>query len=230
MKILTIIPARGGSKGIPGKNIKILGGKPLIGWSIESAIKSVKCGSIYVNTEDTEIAKVAESFGCKVYIRPSELATDQSKSIDVVIEMLENLKSQGHVYDAICLVQATYPFRELDLLNRAIQKFEDTNADSLISVLPVPHHYNPHWVFETHDDFLQIATGEKNIITRRQELPNAYHRDGAVYITKTEVILQKQSFFGDKLGFIETNEANYVNIDTIADWKLAEKIVENGKF
>lgn len=227
MRLLTIIPARGGSKGIPGKNIKILGDKPLIAWSIDSIKKSNKCGDFYLNTEDDGIIEVAKSFGCSIYKRPLELAQDSSKSIDVVLEMLETLKNQGQQYDAICLVQATYPFREAGLLDRAIQKFEDTGADSLISVLPVPHHYNPHWVFETKDNFLQISTGEKSIIPRRQELPMAYHRDGAVYITKTEVILQKQSFFGEKLTFIETNPINYANIDTMEDWHLAEKYLEN---
>lgn len=225
MKILTIIPARGGSKGIPGKNIKMLGDKPLIGWSILSAQASNSCGDVYVNTEDENIAEVAKSFNCKVYQRPENLATDQSKSIDVVIEMLEYFIKLNIHYDAVCLVQATYPFREVGLLDQAIKKFEDTGADSLISVLPVPHHYNPHWVFEPKDDFLQIATGEKTIIPRRQELPLAYHRDGAIYLTKTEVILNKNSFFGDKLTYIETDPKKYANIDTMEDWNSAEQLL-----
>ena len=93
-------------------------------------------------------------------------------------------------FDAVCLLQPTTPFRRKGLIDEAIKKFESGSFDSLVSVREVPHEFNPHWVFEEKDGKLKIATGEKQIISRRQELPKAYHRDGAIYLTKTEVILQ----------------------------------------
>jgi len=211
VNILTIIPARGGSKGIPGKNIRNLGGKPLIVWTIEAAKVAVTTGDIYVNTDSEEIAHVAASAGCGVYMRPAQLGTDNAKSVDVVVEMLNTFERKGQHYDAVCLLQA-------------VNMFIKTEADSLISVLHVPHHFNPHWVFESKGDFLHIATGESEIIPRRQELPTAYHRDGAIYITKSEVLKNNNSFFGAKIAYIESDPARYVNIDLPADWEAAELI------
>ncbi len=223
MNILTVIPARGGSKGIPGKNIRPLGGKPLIAWSIEAARQAVLPGEIYVNTDDEQIAQCAEQHGAQVFIRPAVLATDQSRSIDVVVHMLETLMAAGKQFDAVCLLQPTYPFRHAGMVQEAVGKYVSSGADSLISVLEVPHHYNPHWVFEDRNGFLEIATGEKQIIPRRQDLPKAWHRDGAIYITDTKVILERISFFGDKIAYYSSLPENYVNIDLPEDWELAER-------
>lgn len=226
MKLLTIIPARGGSKGIPGKNIRHLGGIPLIGWSIASAKEYSGDQDLFVNTDSDEIAEVAGSLDCRVYRRPAELGTDTAKSIDVVLDMLESLNHKGTVYDAVCLLQPTYPFRAKGMLGTALKRYLESEADSLISVLPVPHHYNPHWVFEAEHDFLHIATGENEIIPRRQDLPPAYHRDGAIYLTSVAVLTQKQSFFGNRTAFIISDPGHYVNIDTPADWEDAEQLYD----
>jgi len=224
MKVLAIIPARGGSKGVPGKNIKLLGGKPLLQFTADSAMNSKLLTKIIVSTEDEAIINIARDLGIEVpFVRPKELATDQAKSIDVIIHAIAFLESKGEFYDAVCLLQPTSPFREEDFIDVAIQRFIDTKADTLISVMPVPHEYNPHWVFEeTTEGNLKIATGEEEIISRRQDLPKAYHRDGALYITKIDYIKQG-TFYGQKLNFIESNPDLYVNIDTLKDWKIAEE-------
>lgn len=229
MRILAIIPARGGSKGVPRKNIKLLGNKPLIEFTIDSAKNATLLTEIVVSTDDEEIAIAAELAGCKPpFIRPANLAQDHSTSIEVVQHAVEFFEKQNSFFDAVCLLQPTCPFRENGFIDKSIKKFIESDADSLISVLPVPHQYNPHWIFEENNGTLKIATGEEKIISRRQDLPNAFHRDGSIYITKIQT-LKNGSFYGSKIAYIESNSNFYVNIDTIADWENAEKIVNLNK-
>lgn len=228
MRILGIITARGGSKGVPGKNIKMLGELPLLGYTALAAKNAKKLTKVIISTDCLEIKKVAESFGIDApFLRPDHLATDTAASIDVVMHALQFLEEKGEFYDAICLLQPTSPFRKYGFIDEAIQKFISNDSDALVSVLPVPHEFNPHWVFESNENgFLTIATGEHEIIKRRQELPEAYFRDGSIYLTKTNVV-KKGSFFGNTLGYIENNPNFYVNIDTEKDWEKAENILIN---
>jgi CMP-N,N'-diacetyllegionaminic acid synthase len=229
MRILAIIPARGGSKGVPGKNIKLLNGKPLLAYTSEIALQSKQLTQVIVSTEDKQIMEVAKNLGIQVpFIRPMALAQDNTPTIDVIVQALQWHKKQYIFFDAVCLLQVTSPFRTLEFLNKAIEKFVESGCDSLVSVQKVPHEYNPHWTFEVNaEGNLKIATGEAEIITRRQELPTAYHRDGSIYITKTEVLLQEHSLYGKSTAFIESEPDFYVNIDTMEDWKKAEEIAEN---
>lgn len=226
MKILGLIPARGGSKGVPKKNIKLLGKLPLIEYTINSAKESQLLTQIVVSTDDEEIAIAAEVAGYKPpFVRPAELAQDHSTSLEVVRHAIDFFESQNIFFDAVCLLQPTTPFREKGFIDQVIEKFIASKADCLISVLPIPHEYNPHWAFEeTANGLLQIATGESHIIPRRQELPKAFHRDGSVYISKTEVI-KNGSFYGNLIAYIESNPDFYVNIDTMKDWENAEKLL-----
>ena len=223
MIILGVITARGGSKGVPGKNIKELGGIPLLAYTAIAANESILLNKVIISTDDQSIIEVAKKNNIQVpFVRPLELATDTSSSIDVVKHAVEFLENQGEFYDAVCLLQPTSPFREKGFLDQAIQKFIKEDADALVSVLKVPHEYNPHWTFESDaKGFLKIATGETEIIKRRQDLPEAFFRDGSIYITKTSVI-KKGSFYGNKLSYIESNPDFHVNIDTPQDWIKAE--------
>ena len=230
LRILAIIPARGGSKGVPRKNIKELGGKPLLAYTAEAALTSSLITKVILSTEDEEIMQVGKTHGLEVpFQRPDDLAKDQSGSLGVVQHAVQYFEKQGEFFDAVILLQVTSPFRERGFIDQALEKFITSKADALISVLPVPHEYNPHWVFETdrHNN-LKIATGEKQIIKRRQDLPEAYFRDGSIYITKTEVIKQG-SFFGENLTYIESNPAKHVNIDTLEDWEKAEEMIKTLK-
>lgn len=226
MKILALIPARGGSKGLPGKNTKLLGGKPLIGYTIGQAAESKLLSRVIVSTDDEAIAQIAREFGAEVpFIRPSELATDTAASIAVVQHALAFFESKGEFFEGVCLLQPTSPFREKGFIDRAISQFISADFDGMVSVLPVPDEFNPHWVFEPQaNGLLKLATGEKQIIKRRQDLPAAFFRDGSVYLTKTAVI-KRGSFYGDKLGYIQSNPDFYVNIDTAADWQKAEGLL-----
>lgn len=228
MKILAIIPARGGSKGVPMKNIKLLGEKPLLAYTSEAAKASKLLFKTIVSTDDVKIAWVARDLGVEVpFMRPPHLAQDGTPTIDVVIDVLKWYQNQKINFDAVCILQPTTPFRADGFIDAAIQKFIDSGADSLVSVLPVPHEYNPHWCFEIDKkDNLNIATGEPKIISRRQDLPNAYHRDGSIYVTKTATIINKNSLYGNSIAYIFSPQENYVNIDTEADWKKAEMLLK----
>tara|TARA_R100000935_G_scaffold16940_3_gene33438 strand:- start:1146 stop:1844 length:699 start_codon:yes stop_codon:yes gene_type:complete len=226
MKILGIIPARGGSKGIPKKNIKLLGGKPLLEYTAKAALASKLLSRVILSSDDSEIIEVAKNIGLEVpFVRPEKLSQDDTPSISVIKHALEFFEAKNEFFDAICLLQVTSPFREEDLIDRSIQNFESGDLDSLISVREVPTDFNPHWIFETDSkDHLKIATGDEKIISRRQELPKAFHRDGAIYITRTEVILKQNSLYGSSIGYIESKNDRYVNIDTLDDWRVAEEI------
>ncbi|QNM85771.1 acylneuraminate cytidylyltransferase family protein [Polaribacter pectinis] len=225
-KILGIIPARGGSKGVPNKNIKKLNGKPLIQYTSEIALKSKYLNRVIVSTDDANIAEISKLVGVEVpFMRPDNLAQDTSPTLPVIKHALNFYKNLGIEFDAVCLLQVTSPIRTLDFLNNCLGKFIESDLDSLISVLDVPHHLNPHWTFkENVHGNLSISTGEKNIISRRQDLPNAYYRDGSVYLTKTEVILNQNSLYGDKIGYFVNPTKDNVNIDTLEDWQNAEII------
>ena len=227
MRILGLITARGGSKGVPKKNIKLLNGKPLLAYTIEAAKKSKFITEIVLSSDDDEIIQTATNLGLNVpFKRPSELAQDTTSSIDVVAHALQFFESKGVFFDAVCLLQPTSPFRKEGFIDAAIEKFTKQNTDCLLSVLQVPHEYNPHWTFvENANGTLNIATGEKEIIKRRQDLPPAFFRDGSIYITKTQVIKEKHSFYGESISYIESDPAFFCNIDTLKDWELAEEKV-----
>jgi len=228
MNILAVIPARGGSKGVPGKNKKLLNGKPLIQYSIDAALESNYITEVVVTTDDEEIISIGKSLGANVpFVRPKYLAEDATPTLPVIQHAISYLKTEGKQFDAICLLQPTSPFRPKGFLDKALKTFIEKQTDALVSVLEVPHQYNPHWTFEPNEnDTLQIATGEKNIIPRRQELPKAYHRDGSIYITKTHIIQDENSLYGNSLAYIVSDSMYYVNIDTQKDWEQAELLAK----
>ncbi|MAP54805.1 acylneuraminate cytidylyltransferase family protein [Altibacter sp.] len=226
MRILGLIPARGGSKGIPHKNRKELGGKPLLQYTIEAAKKAKSLDRVIFSSEDATLRTLAHSLGVDVpFERPAHLAEDHSGSLAVVQHALETMAEQGDRFDAVCLLQVTTPFRTASDIDAAIEKFKKDKVDTLLSVQKVPHQYNPHWVFTPSEaGQLTISTGDTTIIKRRQELPDAYIRDGAIYITKTEVILKQDSLYGSRIGWIELDPERHVNIDTPEDWERAEQL------
>ena len=227
MKILGLIPARGGSKGIPGKNINFLGKKPLLQYTLDAAKASLRLNKVVLSSDDPTIIAVAQNMDLEVpFTRPKELARDDTPSLAVIQHTLNYFKEKGEKFDAVCLLQPTTPFRRAGLIDQAIEKFIEGDYDSLISVREVPAEFNPHWIFEEKEGQLKIATGEEKIIPRRQELPKAYHRDGAIYLTKYAVLLNQHSLFGKGIGFIDTTRDPYVNIDTPEDWKEAEQIIK----
>ncbi|MEP6513686.1 MAG: acylneuraminate cytidylyltransferase family protein [Parafilimonas sp.] len=228
MKILGIIPARGGSKGIPGKNIKLLGGKPLLAYTANAAAQAKLLNEIMISSDSKDIIEVAEKYQIKApFIRPANLADDTTPTVDVIKHALNFYHVQKIYFDAVCVLQPTYPFREKGFIDACIEKFISAGADTLISVVPVPHQYNPHWVFEKNDDgYLISSTNDKKIISRRQDLPEAFIRDGSVYVIKTDTIINDKNIFAAKITYQLSSPEWYVNIDTPDDWKLAEDKAE----
>lgn len=228
MKILGLITARGGSKGIPGKNIKLLAGIPLINYTIESAGESKCLSKIALSSDDKKIIEIVSKQEVEVpFFRPPELAEDNISSLKVIQHALNHYKAKNEYFDAVCLLQPTTPFRRRGLIDEAIEKFRSGNYDSVISVREIPTDFNPHWAFEEEAGRLKIATGESSPVPRRQELPKAYHRDGAIYITKTTQLLNENSLLGKNIGFVDTTGDDYVNIDTMKDWERAEELLKN---
>ena len=225
MKVLGVIPARGGSKGVPRKNIKLLCGKPLLAYTIEGAMGAKRLTRTILSTEDNEIADVAMRLGIEVpFLRPKELAGDSSPTYPVVQHALETLERGGQSYDAVCLLQPTNPLRRTVDIDHCIELLEKTGADSVISVLPVPCEYNPHWVYrKCEDGTLRLFTDEAVPIPRRQDLPTTFHREGSVYVTRTNVIKTGQNLYGAKIVGYEIPKEFSSNIDTMNDWQELEE-------
>ena len=227
MKVLGIITARGGSKGIPRKNIRPLCGKPLLAYTAEAALSARLLSSVVLSTEDDEIAAVGQAYGLRVpFMRPLELAGDRVPSLPVVQHAVRWLSEHGELYDAVCLLQPTNPLRKAEHIDACLELLQSKNADAVVSVLPVPHEYNPHWVyFQDDTGALHISTGEAQPIPRRQDLPPAFHRDGSVYVTKRDVLMERNSLFGDRLVGYAMDPAHSVNIDLPEDWQVAEELL-----
>ena len=228
-KILGIIPARAGSKGIPNKNIRLLAGKPLICYTIQSALLSNKLDTILISTDSEEVIAISEQYErIEIpFIRPKELSSDTTPTIDVIRHAVKYYKEIGRTFDYICLLQPKSPFRGDNLIDKTIEKIIETKADSLITIRKVPAKYNPHWTFEMKENFLSISTSEKHIISRRQDLPDAWYRDGKIYISTVKQIQKGLLPGGNIFGFINENEPD-INIDTWQDWALAEKLLTDG--
>ena len=191
-------------------------------------MKSKMLSRTIVSTDDSKIKSICLDYDMDVpFDRPKSLATDQTPTIDVILHAIEIMESINEFYDAVCLLQPTCPLRKPKLIDDTIAKYINTNADSLVSVQKVPLKYNPHWVFENNNNgFLKISTGENKIISRRQNLPNAFIRDGAIYITSTEIIKEQKSLYGQNISYFEHNFRHHVNIDTLKDWAKAEQFVQ----
>lgn len=226
-KIIGIILARGGSKGVPRKNIKKLNGKPLIYYVIKAGLKSKYINRLIVSTDDSEIAEVAKRYGAEVpFIRPSYLATDEAKGIDAIIHCIEWLKKEEKfVPDEIIHLQPTTPFITTDDINKAYEEFFNSTASSLIGITRVDK--NPYWMRRINKDgYLEAFINDHKVYSRRQELPPVYVLNGAIYIVKTDALLRNRSFETEKtLPYVMPKERS-VDIDDIFDWKLAEFLME----
>ena len=229
MRVLGLITARGGSKGIPRKNIKDLAGRPLISYVAQDALSAKFLDRVILSTDDEEIAQVARNEGIDVpFMRPKSLSQDASTSADVIIHAINFLEEAGDEYDAVCLLQPTSPFKPIGFIDKCIERFKDISVDTLISVLPVPHEYNPHWVFEENDNgLLRISTGEKELVPRRQELPPAFYRDGSVYVFKVKNIINNKCIVYGSIAHIQSDQSYYCNLDTLLDWQKAENYLKN---
>lgn len=218
-KILAIIPARGGSKGIPRKNIVDLCGKPLIGYTISAALESEYIDYVMVSTDDQEIAEISESLGADVpFLRPPELAKDTSKTVDAIVHALETLKEQGKNFDILVLLQPTQPLRDAADIDMAINVFFDKGCLSLASVCPVDDH--PILIRSIDDDKL-IPLLDVSSTCRRQDMPRFYKVNGCIYINQIATITKDTSFNDNEIPFV-MEKMHSVDIDEYHDLMYAE--------
>ena len=228
-RVLGLIPARGGSKGVPRKNIRLLHGKPLLAYTAEAALSARHLSRVILSTEDAEIAEAGRDCGLDVpFLRPAELAEDATPMLPVVLHALRFAEAQDGRYDALCLLQPTNPLRRAEDIDGCIEKLLTSDGTAIVTVLPVPAEYNPHWVyFPDTDGCLRISTGEATPITRRQALPPAFHREGSVYVTRRDTLLEDNSLFGPRLLGYPIDAEHSVNIDTLEDWERAEALLKS---
>ena len=220
--IYAIIPARGGSKGVKRKNIKALNNQPLIAYTIKASFEA-NIPNTFVSTEDKEIKDISQKYGAKAIDRPKELASDEAATISVVMHFIQSLYLKDS--DVIVLLQPTSPLRDYSDLKKAIKEFEDSNADSLISV------YRPKIeVLKTYiekDGFLQGAVNNEYPFKRRQDLPKSYMANGAIYIARVSTIKKYNSFLGKRCISFEMPFEKSINIDTEEDFLMAEKLIQS---
>lgn len=228
-RVLAIIPARGGSKGVPRKNIKALNGKPLIAYTIEAAKSSKYIDKIIVSTEDEEIKDISLKFGAEIpFFRPEELATDKSPSIDAILYTINRLKEEhNYLPDYVCLLQCTSPLRNGNHIDEAFLKLKETNMDAIVSVCEAE--VNPYWSNVFKGNKLEYFLEAGKNLTRRQDLPEVYRMNGAIYIVKTEVLLEKHTFEPENTtGYIMGNIES-IDIDNEIDFIIAELLIKNNK-
>lgn len=215
---LAIIPARGGSKRLPRKNVLPLAGKPLIAWTIESALNSKLVDKVLVTSDDDEILKVSDSFGAATLKRPAALAQDTSTSFDAIKHAIENTEK----FDYIVLLQPTSPLRSSQQIDEAIQLLESKSADAIVSVTETEH--SPLWANTLPEDDSMTGFLSDNLLnTRSQDLESYYRLNGAIYICKANKLLEASSFFiNENIYAYKMTQASSVDIDTELDFKWAE--------
>ena len=227
MRFLGLINARGGSRGIPRKNVKQLAGKPLIAWTIEAARESRRLARLVVSTDDQEIAEIARRWGANVpFMRPPELASDTALQIDAIRHALQTLSDAGEAYDAVTVLQPTCPLRRTADIDGALDLFRCVEADTVISVMAVQGQH-PLTMYTRSDDGTLSALFEADQAgVLRQEFPAVWWRNGAIYVIRTSLVLEGCSLYGPRLFGYRMPAERSVNIDEPADWVIAEAMIE----
>ena len=225
MNILALIPARGGSKRLPGKNLRILGGTPLVVWSISVAKGLPDVCDILVSTDDPTIAAVCAAAGALVpWLRPSELASDTASSVDVALHALDWYESEKGNVDGLLLLQPTSPLRTQDTIRRGIDLFSNDARNSVLGVSPI--HAHPMWALKIENDCLVQFMQESGIGKRSQDLPPAYAPNGSFYLISPAELRRCKSFMGTKtIPLLIESQRESLDIDTEFDFDVAQMAV-----
>ncbi len=223
MKYLAVIPARGGSKGLPGKNVRLLAGKPLIAWSIEQALECGRMDCVHVSTDDPEIAEVARAHGADVpYLRPAELAQDTTPTEPVMTYALDWYERVGRTFDAVVLLQPTSPLRFPGTLGTALEAFEAHDAESLLGVCE-----NHHFFWRNSEDPVALYDYLKR--PRRQDIRPAdrwYRENGSIYVTRTSAFRRHSNRLCDPIRMHVMREEEGWEIDSLADFMVVEALMK----
>lgn len=234
LEVVAIIPARGGSKSVPKKNIKMLAGKPMIAYTIKAALNSRYCQRVIVSTDDPEIAKVTNKYGAEVpFMRPSKLAADDTPLLPVLQHAAKWLEEkERYIPDIVVLLQPTSPLRMPEHIDDAIQLLVDSGADSVVSVCKCEH--PPYWMLSI-DNNGRISpfykrpgwTPEEMCRTPRQKLRQAFRINGAVYVTTRKMLLEKGKLLGDDIRVLIMSEKDSVDVDSEWAFRLAEFVYQD---
>lgn len=229
-KVLAIIPARGGSKGVPRKNIRELFGVPLLGYTAIAAANSNYIQRAVLSTDDDEIASVGQKWGIEVpFLRPGSLALDDSPSLPVFQFTLNELEDrEGYVPDLVVVLQPTSPFRTSIHIDQAIQQYINSEADSLVSIVKIPHNMSPSSAMvKGREGYLEGLVAFDELRHQRQMKPVSYARNGAaIYVTTPENILGRNSLFGRRIVGYEMSKLDSIDIDDEEDWAIAEALIK----
>lgn len=226
LSVLGIIPARGGSKGIPGKNIKLLNGKPLINCTIDAAQTSQVFDRLIVSTDDSAIAEISRQAGADVpFIRPAELATDEARGRDVLLHAIDWVGKHDKVYDLVMMLQPTSPLRRASDIIGALELLINKNGKAVVSVCEVEHH--PWWCNTLPEDLsMKDFLPDKALHTNRQQLPPYYRLNGAIYCGYWDFIYANESWYGDETYALVMPRERSIDIDTSLDWELASVLLD----
>jgi len=227
MKIVGLIPARGGSKRIPKKNIRLLAGKPLIAYSIEAALKSKYINRVIVSTDDREISKISKKYGAEVIKRPSELAKDDSLTVDAIKHAIKILKKNKYFPDIIVLLQPTSPLRNTEDIEKSVELFLNNECKSVISVCEYKE--SPYWSLTIEENYAKPVFGWDYFFKRSQDLPKIYTLNGAIFITTVKNLFKYNGFFNDKIIIYIMPADRSIDIDEEIDFKFAELLLKKGK-
>jgi len=222
---IALITARGGSKGLPRKNILSLCGKPLICWTIEAALNANKIDKVFVSTEDDEIKEVSLSAGALCIDRPLELASDKSSSESVIIHALDYFSANGIEVETVTLLQPTSPLRNATHIDDAMKVYESTSADMVLSVVE-PAHTPLKSFMMTSDGQLTGVYSKQAPFKRRQDLPRAFNPNGAIYIFDKNEFLKQNGFPNNKIFPYIMNEQESADIDILSDLLQVEKLIK----
>jgi CMP-N,N'-diacetyllegionaminic acid synthase len=220
VKRLVVIPVRGGSKGIPGKNIKVLAGKPLLEYTLEAALEVAGPEDICVSTDDSRISEVAVKKGVSVpFLRPDHLATDTSSTYDVLLHALDFYETMGRKYQQIVLLQATSPFRTGRHIKEALSLYDET-LEMVVSVMETSA--NPYYVLFEENKAGYLVKSKTGNFASRQECPKVWQYNGAIYIINVKALLQRSHLLFEKVKKYEMMPEDSLDIDTPLDWDFAE--------
>lgn len=226
--MLAIIPARGGSKGVKRKNIKKINGQSLISYTIREAMKSKYITKLIVSTEDEEIAQEGKRCGAEVpFLRPIELAKDDTPGIDPIIHAIRWLEEKGEFYDYVMCIQCTSPFRKSWQIDEAIEKLIKQNVDSIVSVCE--SEVTPYWMKIIENGKMRSFFRNENNIVRRQDAPIVYRLNGAIYICKTDILLKYENWYTEKTIAYIMDKVSSIDIDDMIDFKFAEFIMKENE-
>ena len=227
MKILALIPARGGSKRLPRKNVKLLGGIPLINWSINATVGVSEICDVLVSTDDPEIAEIAIKASALVpWLRPKELASDNASSVDVALHALDWYESVNGKVDGLLLLQPTSPFRTRESINTGIKRFKEKHNKPIIGV--TQNHNHPLWSLELKDGYLIPFEDSNSLNMRFQDLPQFFNINGSFYLISPQDLRHNRSFIGNhNVPLISNSPKEDIDINTEWDFEIAKYILSN---